>query len=141
MPVAELQMQYGLTVRPVEGVRDRYELRPGSTVGVVRIGSLEHGTAEQLHQVLTGLKADQTRGLILELARDLGLGGDETDMPIGALVRFEAWAKWMDRLPVTPDTAAAVNGMSCITPRAPAGLTTLGWKADSLRMMARTSAR
>lgn len=32
-----------------------------------------------------GCLAGVTRGLILELARDLGLGGDEVDLPIGAL--------------------------------------------------------
>jgi len=36
-------------------------------IGYVRIGSLEHGTAEQLEAVLLRLKAQEMRGLILDL--------------------------------------------------------------------------
>lgn len=36
-------------------------------IGYVRIGSLEHGTAEELYRVLSDLKADEVRGVILDL--------------------------------------------------------------------------
>lgn len=40
---------------------------PRNKIGYVRIGSLEHGTAEDLYRVLSDLKADQVRGVILDL--------------------------------------------------------------------------
>jgi carboxyl-terminal processing protease len=52
--------------RTEDGTWD-HMLDPRQKVGYVRIGSLEHGTAEDLHRVLTRLQADQVRGLVLDL--------------------------------------------------------------------------
>lgn len=55
----------------------------GSNVFTVRDGRLA------TPPLTAGCLAGVTRGLILELARDLGLGGDETDLPIETLDRVD----------------------------------------------------
>jgi carboxyl-terminal processing protease len=64
---AEYRPETVFGVRRREGGAWDHMIDPERKIGYIRVGALEHGTAEDVQQALTRLMADQMRGVILDL--------------------------------------------------------------------------
>jgi TonB family protein len=90
-----------------------YSLRAGAALALPTQGTLKLAVGIATELPTDPLMLDPTYGnpkLLPERSKHVVLGLEQP-LPFNALVRVEGWAKWLDQLPVNPDSAAGLEAI------------------------------